>query len=1662
MFTSLQVVTTDPNSGLTTQEIIQNRNIVRFLNPAYAARMYYLYTHVYDCECDVLTSIQSGEEYDSDKSEFSSFNYLDEGIVDDAVNQQVAYSAEELRILERLAQDEEYKYRLSEKEADLHKRLKNLQLTSVPKLQLPRSLKKLINSDFVRILEATFILYQQVTTPSSKKHPSMKYEFMQWIIAITGRSLTSLTVDYWMLITNTCRKIFKDMGIQGGEEEESDETIFDRIRGYLTNAKLAFDHPILVKIRNVFHYILALCLLKRFNIDYDTFMFSKAQKEASLKEHSSIGGFVMSVIEGALYIVERVYDVCRTGSWNALLHNGEDYQRWAEDVYRIKEDSFKLHNPEASGFSYHDFMSRMENCLDQGDAIMRYSVDLPYSAKTLIKKLMSELRILKANEFTKKAARENREPPFSLLLNGGSSVGKSSLLDIIYYAFAKFHDLPVGEDHIYTRTFSDEYWSGFTASVWMIILDDIANRNPEMKDDMSMTEILQIMNRTAFVPPQADLADKGRIPLRPKCVIATTNVKHLNASAYYCNPLAIARRFPLVVTAYPREEYCVRDNGTIPKRECRMLDSSRVPLPVEGTLPDLWEFKLEKVVPTTDGNKQGVRYKVMHGESYVDIYTLIQVIGRLSKKHFEDQIQVTESNDLCKTLEFCKECFLPLPRCSCETGDDLLEPPHEIGEHLNPFMDDDDVCRDGDCVKLDCSCISHIQGKSSSSSSWGSAYLLFLSTACAYGVYKVKKKAIRKAMVDIGADYVVDVAKDAITRPLKFLHSKVEEANDEVHIKLCEIRQQCIRSKITAEEALSFEKERVVLYMRELGDRMRTNVLYAHPILCGCIASVPIVLACWGIYSRFFQSKTQGNSSGQFDVKDEGDNPWFRNDYQVSEFDTGRLTKSWKGLTEEKIVELVGKNTLFAKHRYMSHGKKMAVDMRIVALGGHMYMTNAHNVPVANHDHFDLTIAQSPIGENLSGLIYYRVYSRDMFVMEEHDLVFFRMRSLPPRSSITELFPELSFQTVARGFILNRDENGMLQKNVCTNIRPDVDYISSTTSDQSNIWSMKVERNTVNGECGSVCLGFSPTGPFIGGIHVKGGAMRNAYSMRVTRSQIKQAFEHFQEVVIQNQRPNLTDEMGSEIPLLPLHHKSTFRYISEGNATVYGSMPVFRAAHKSQVGDTYIRSAVEKRGCVVKTTAPQMKGWVPWRHAALDTVNQTFNVKESVVNECVRSFANDIISGLSPKDLGELIVLNDRVTVNGQPGVKYIDKMKRNTSMGFPWNKKKSNYLTAPYQYEEWQDCVDFPESFYERTREIEKSYREGFRAMPIFKSHLKDEAVKIQKAIDGKTRVFSGAPADFAFVMRKHLLSFVRVLQNNRTLFEAAPGINTTSTEWHDLHAYLTQHGEDQMVAGDFSKYDKRMAALWILAAFEVISTVLRHAGRSDEDIAIVNGISRDIAFPLCDFNGDLVQFWGSNPSGHPLTVVINCIVNSLYMRYSWIENGYDLADFKKKVALITYGDDNTMGISRDAPLFNHTSIQARLSEIGVVYTMADKDSASVPYIHIDDISFLKRGWRFEPEVNSYVAPLEEDSIFKMLTKGIPSSEVCPEMHGVNLLHNALKEYWYYGREIFNEKRKMFQEVIEECALQDYADIPFATFDEIRNEYINNSPVELLQPESN
>jgi hypothetical protein len=251
-----------------------------------------------------------------------------------------------------------------------------------------------------------------------------------------------------------------------------------------------------------------------------------------------------------------------------------------------------------------------------------------------------------------------------------------------------------------------------------------------------------------------------------------------------------------------------------------------------------------------------------------------------------------------------------------------------------------------------------------------------------------------------------------------------------------------------------------------------------------------------------------------------------------------------------------------------------------------------------------------------------------------------------------------------------------------------------------------------------------------------------------------------------------------------------------------------------------------------------------------------------------------------------------------------------------------------------------------------------------------------------------------------------------------------------------MTKFGETNFIAGDYANFDKSMLALFIMEAFRLIEEIHRINGATEDHIKVIHGIALDTAYNYQNFNGDMIQFFGSNPSGHPLTVVINSIVNALYMRYVYAKlnpKGFHPEDFKKDVILMTYGDDNFMNVREGCTWFNHTSIQKCLHEVGIKYTMADKEAESIPYINIRDVSFLKRTFRFDEDMQCYLAPLEHDSLNKMLTVQVKSKTISAEAQALASIQSAIREYFFYGRKEFENRRALLQIIIEESGLSNY-----------------------------
>jgi len=166
-----------------------------------------------------------------------------------------------------------------------------------------------------------------------------------------------------------------------------------------------------------------------------------------------------------------------------------------------------------------------------------------------------------------------------------------------------------------------------------------------------------------------------------------------------------------------------------------------------------------------------------------------------------------------------------------------------------------------------------------------------------------------------------------------------------------------------------------------------------------------------------------------------------------------------------------------------------------------------------------------------------------------------------------------------------------------------------------------------------------------------------------------------------------------------------------------------------------------------------------------------------------------------------------------------------------------------------------------------------------------------------------------------------------------------------------------------------------------------------------------------------------------------------------------HSVSTFKKNVNLMTYGDDNIMSVSRECDWFNHSSISETFATLNIVYTMADKESESVPFINIEDASFLKRTWRMDDRLGCYVAPLEEESIEKSLMVWTRSKAVTKEVQGIDVISSALREYFWYGEETYNEKLCLLKGLVKDLGWELWVqDSTFPTYSDLCNDFVNRS----------
>jgi hypothetical protein len=475
-----------------------------------------------------------------------------------------------------------------------------------------------------------------------------------------------------------------------------------------------------------------------------------------------------------------------------------------------------------------------------------------------------------------------------------------------------------------------------------------------------------------------------------------------------------------------------------------------------------------------------------------------------------------------------------------------------------------------------------------------------------------------------------------------------------------------------------------------------------------------------------------------------------------------------------------------------------------------------------------------------------------------------------------------------------------------------------------------------------------------------------------------------------------------------LHWKSCIRFIPDiekFGIEVLGSVNYSRGVLKSRVRETLVCGVLCDNECSAPFLGRGYDDDGVWKDGlALAKLDQCMRSTDFTYDMLVR--AADCYLSRCPLTVG-LGVMSEHDVINGVDGCRFIDAMRMDTSVGLPFKGPKLRFFRGEAGKRklglELALMVD----------RMEECYLRGESFNIVFDETLKDEVVSKKKRRQGKARAFYVAQAAFIYLQKKYFGTIVKFMQENGLNFEMAIGVDTKSSEWRVFYDFITAF--KKFMANDFKKFDKSLAAVLILMAFYVLICIAKQSGRYDsDDIKVMWGIAFDVAFPLVSSGGDLIRINGSSPSGHALTVIVNSVCVSLMLRFAFYTL-YPGLDFNDHVHLLTYGDDNMMGVSDSVPLFDNYNVQRILVSVGISIVPADKDNPEYDssYTPFEDVTFLKR--KFVEYRGRMCCPIDMATIRKLFSMYVDEGSLSPQDHTFIVCDEALHELVQHGEEVYS-----------------------------------------------
>jgi hypothetical protein len=393
-------------------------------------------------------------------------------------------------------------------------------------------------------------------------------------------------------------------------------------------------------------------------------------------------------------------------------------------------------------------------------------------------------------------------------------------------------------------------------------------------------------------------------------------------------------------------------------------------------------------------------------------------------------------------------------------------------------------------------------------------------------------------------------------------------------------------------------------------------------------------------------------------------------------------------------------------------------------------------------------------------------------------------------------------------------------------------------------------------------------------------------------------------------------------------------------------------------------------------------------------------------------------------------------------GNEYLNHMKAESSAGVRFQSRKIKEFIKPGT---WFPTAEPTDEFVELVKDYLARLDAGLTPVPVSRITVKQELRTQEKYDVGKLRGFDGGDLiDYAVGRMHYGPIFVWFVKNRHTL---PPKVGTNMTDRREVNWFCGKLKKyPYLLPTDHVDFDNNQnqnyEAASILSDLAIIGYKSPIVVKRCVRYASTGCIAVRIAYSQCILTSHTTM------SGKYLTEIVNSLQEWNYHESTFLQcllRARFFEQHKYSHSLETlelddnddddFGDDNIAKFSKKVgPYIHPGEWQMIMRQQGMVVTDEDDKSLPPQFKQWDQVTFLKRKFRYSEEHGCHVSMLDLNSIKRMLSYYPLDSTMTKEQHLATVEHDALRYLSFHPKLVFDEVvTRMGITVNREALIQEY-----------------------------